>query len=112
MARAASLTGQFERFGRGDGWCFDVGLSQMGNRWLVRGVREREVLGLCALRFAARCGRGARMAMGVDSCRADTFTRACLDNDKDAVVLIVTGAVEFVACPVDGRVRLRLRNSN
>ena len=85
MARTSSLTGQFERYGRGDGWCFDVGLSQMGNRWLVRGVREREVLGLCALRFAARCGRGARMAMGVDSCRTDSCTRACLDNDNDTV---------------------------
>ena len=102
MARTSSLTGQFERFVRGDGGCFDVGLSQMGYRWLVRGARESERFWTCALRLAARWVRGARMAMGVDSWRA--ATRACLGNDTDAVVLIVTGAVEFVACPFNGRV--------
>ena len=82
MARTSSLTGQFGRFVRGDGWCFDVGMSQMANRWLVQGARER--------------ARGPRMAIG------EQLT--CLGNDNDTVVLIVTGAVEFVACPFDDRV--------
>ena len=79
----ASLA-KLERFGRGDGWCFDVGLSQMPNRWLAQGARERACGTLVFL-------RGPRMAIG------EQLSYTCLGNDNDTVVFIVTGAVEFVA---------------
>lgn len=100
MARAASLTGQFERFVRGDGWCFDLGLSQVADRWLVRGARERAFgLAPCGTLWPRTQDGNAHRLVEVDTC-----TRACLDNDNDTVVLIVTGAVEFVTSPLTNRV--------
>jgi hypothetical protein len=58
-------------------------------------VRERERSGL---RHVMCAHPGWRWAWS-------SATRAmCLGNDNDTVVLIVTGAVEFVAYPVDDRV--------